>query len=51
MNSNVGYIYLRNHLSHYSYNAYKLGKTYNIPNRDVKYATNENDRGYFESVY
>lgn len=51
MNSNVGYIYLRNHLSYYPYDACKLGKTYNIPNRDVQYATNEIDRGYFESVY
>lgn len=51
MNSNIGYIYLRNHLSYHYYNAYKLGKTYNIPSRDMQYATNEIDRGYFESVY
>lgn len=51
MNSNIGYIYLRNHLSYHYYNAYKLGKTYNIPSRDIQYATNEIDRGYFKSVY
>lgn len=44
-----GYIYLRSHPSYE--NAYKMGKTENIPERDSHYATGELRRGYFEAVY
>ena len=44
-----GYIYIRYHSSYY--NACKLGKTINIPERDSHYATNEIKRGFFEQVY
>jgi superfamily II DNA or RNA helicase len=49
MNSNKGYIYLRNHLSYD--NACKMGKANNIPERDTQYATGEIKRGYFEAVF
>lgn len=51
MNSNKGYIYIRNHISYDIYNACKMGKTNNIPERDTQYATGEIKRGYFEPVY
>jgi hypothetical protein len=41
-------IYVRNHPSYEIYNAYKLGKTINIPERDSHYATGEIERGHFE---
>ena len=46
-----GYIYLRNHESYHKYEAYKLGKTKNIPNRNNGYVTNEILRGNFEAVF
>jgi len=48
---NIGYIYLRNHPSYDVYNACKMGKTSNIPERDTQYATGEIKRGYFEAVF
>lgn len=42
-----GYIYIRNHESYYKYNAFKIGKTNNIPERDSVYATSEIKKGYF----
>lgn len=51
MNSSYGYIYIRNHLSYKSFNACKLGKAQNIPERDSVYATSEIIRGYFELVF
>ena len=52
MNADKGYIYVRR--SHESYDidgVRKLGKTYNIPERDSQYATGELKRGCFEVVY
>jgi predicted helicase len=49
-NSINGYIYIRNHPSYNEYDAYKMGKTTNIPDRDMQYATGEIKRGYFELV-
>lgn len=49
--SNKGYIYIRSHDSYNLYNAYKLGKTCNIPERDNVYKTNEIIKGYFFIVY
>jgi superfamily II DNA or RNA helicase len=43
----TGYIYLRNHESYIKYNVYKLGITYNIPDRDNQYVTGEVKRGKF----
>jgi superfamily II DNA or RNA helicase len=51
MNQTNGYIYLRNHPSYYFYDACKMGKTNNIPERDKQYATGEIQRGYFEAVF
>ncbi len=51
MNQTNGYIYVRNHPSYDVYNACKMGKTNNIPERDTQYATGEIKRGYFESVF
>ena len=45
-----GYIYARFHSSYEQYNACKLGKTMNIPDRDTQYATGEIKRGYFGLV-
>jgi superfamily II DNA or RNA helicase len=45
-----GYIYIRNHCSYNIHNAYKLGKTNNIYERDSQYATGEIQRGFFELV-
>lgn len=47
----MGYIYIRNHSSYDEYNACKMGKTFNIPERDIHYATGEIKRGYFEMVF
>lgn len=49
-NENYGYIYLRNHESYDMYNAYKLGRTKNIPERNSTYTTGEFVRGYFVLV-
>ena len=50
-NSTKGYIYTRNHASYEIYDACKLGKAHNIPERDTQYATGEIKRGYFEAVF
>lgn len=47
----VGYIYIRNHSSYQIFNACKLGKANNIPDRDAQYSTGEIQRGYFQSVF
>ncbi len=46
-----GYIYVRNHQSYDVFNACKLGKASNIPERDSVYTTGEIKRGYFYPVY
>lgn len=46
-----GYIYIRNHTSYQRYNACKLGKAINIPDRDAQYSTGEIQRGIFEAVF
>jgi superfamily II DNA or RNA helicase len=46
-----GYIYIRTHPAYDSYNACKLGKATNIPDRDSQYATGEIIRGKFEAVF
>ncbi len=46
-----GYIYVRTHESYDLYNACKLGKTINIPNRDNTYITGEINRGIFLLVF
>ena len=51
MNQIIGYIYIRNHSSYDEYDACKMGKANNIPERDTQYATGEIKRGYFEDVY
>ena len=53
MNSAIeyGYIYIRNQLSYNLDDACKMGKTNNIPERDMQYATGEVKRGYFEEVF
>jgi predicted helicase len=50
MNS-IGYIYIRYHESYDKYDACKLGKTQNIPDRDNTYVTGEILRGHFEAVF
>jgi superfamily II DNA or RNA helicase len=51
MNQTNGYIYVRNHPSYDIYDACKMGKAINIPERDSQYATGEIKRGYFEIVF
>ncbi len=51
MNKPHGYIYIRIHPSYDEYDACKLGKASNIPDRDAQYATGEIKRGYFEKVF
>ena len=51
MNHNSGYIYVRNHSSYDIYDACKLGKASNIPERDTQYATGEIERGHFAQVF
>ena len=51
MEEKYGYIYIRNHPSYDTEKACKLGKTYNIPERDSQYATGEIRRGYFYPVF
>lgn len=46
-----GYIYIRFHESYEKYNAFKLGKAENIPDRENGYITSEIKRGYFKFVY
>jgi len=48
--SQNGYIYIRRHSSYDAFNACKLGKTTNIPDRDSIYATGEIIRGRFVVV-
>ena len=50
MNSNNGYIYVRQHIYYNNDKICKLGKSKNIPNRDNCYATSEYRRGYFVLV-
>jgi superfamily II DNA or RNA helicase len=50
MNSNNGFIYIRQHIYYNNDNICKLGKTKNIPNRDNSYATSEYRRGNFVLV-
>ena len=51
MNCSKGNIYIRTHEAYDKYDACKLGKANNIPERDTQYATGENKRGYFEAVF
>jgi hypothetical protein len=51
MEEKYGYIYIRIHPSYDIEKACKLGKTYNIPERDSQYATGEIRRGYFNLVF
>jgi len=51
MNSTNGYIYVRSHPSYDVNDAYKMGKTNNIPERDSLYATGEIKRGNFKVVF
>ena len=51
MEEKYGYIYIRIHPSYDIEKACKLGKTYNIPERDSQYATGEIRRGYFYPVF
>jgi superfamily II DNA or RNA helicase len=51
MNSITGYIYVRSHPSYDIDDAFKMGKTHNIPERDTQYATGEIKRGYFQEVF
>jgi len=44
-------IYIRRNKYYNIYNACKLGRTYNIPERDNQYITGEIERGYFSDVY
>jgi len=46
-----GYIYVRLHSAYDIYNACKLGKTKNIPDRDTQYTTGEIKRGKFVLVF
>lgn len=50
MNKPKGYIYIREHSTYDEFNACKLGKTKNIPERDSTYVTNEIKRGHFGLV-
>ena len=51
MNQVNGFIYVRNHPLYEIYEACKLGKASNIPERDSQYATGEIERGYFDPVF
>jgi predicted helicase len=50
MDQNIGYIYIRNHESYDVHDAYKIGRTINIIERDTQYATSEIIRGGFKMV-
>lgn len=45
------YIYVRTHESYDKYDAYKLGRTQNVPERDDTYSTSEIKRGQMISVF
>lgn len=49
--SQYGYIYLRTHESYDKYDAYKLGQTMSIVERDSQYVTGEIVRGHFLRVF
>jgi superfamily II DNA or RNA helicase len=51
MSERKGYIYVRIHESYEKYEACKVGKAENIPDRDSQYATGEIVRGEFKDVY
>ena len=51
MSKTNGYIYVRCHEAYDKYDACKLGKTRNIPDRENVYITGEIIRGYFEVVF
>ena len=51
MDEEVGYIYIREHEAYSKYDACKLGKTENIPERDNTYITGEIFRGIFTLVF
>lgn len=51
MSESKGYIYIRIHEGYDKYNACKIGKAKNIPERDSQYATGEIKRGIFIDVY
>lgn len=48
---NDGYIYIRDHESYNKYNAYKLGKSYNMFDRESTYITGEIRKGIFLEIY
>ena len=50
MDSNNGYVYVRQHVYYNNDKICKLGKSKNIPDRDNSYATGEYKRGYFGLV-
>jgi len=50
MNSNNGFIYIRQHIYYDNDKIYKLGKSKNIYDRDNNYATSEYRRGKFSLV-
>ena len=50
MDTNLHYIYLRNHYSYDEHNIYKLGRTKDIIKRNDTYITGEFIRGYFVLV-
>lgn len=47
----VGYIYLRTHFSYDAYNAFKLGTTINLYEKNKDYITRELKAGYFIKVW
>ena len=46
----IGYIYIRWNESYDKYDAYKLGSSSNIPERNSQYITNEIEKGEFRLV-
>ena len=48
---NDGYIYIRDHESYNKYNAYKLGKSYNMFDRESTYITGEIRKSIFLEIY
>ena len=51
MKNSKAYIYVRTHESYDKYDAYKLGRTQNVPERDDTYSTSEIKRGQMISVF
>ena len=47
---NIGYIYIRTNEYWDLYNAFKLGKTLSIPDREQTYITSEVKRGFYVMV-